>query len=94
MSEPAQQKKRVRSGAGSVRQRGTTWTAAWSFADPATGKRVQRSKGGFGCKKRPRRTSVPSSQRSATARIGIGRTCVGLLRTFSLRGSRSGSCAE
>jgi len=42
-----QARKRAPSGAGSVRQRGTTWTAAWSFADPATGKRVQRSKGGF-----------------------------------------------
>ncbi len=45
-SEP-RAKNRAPSGAGSVRQRGTTWTAAWSFADPATGKRVQRSKGGF-----------------------------------------------
>ncbi len=32
---------------GSTRKRGATWTAYWSTTDPATGKRVQHSKGGF-----------------------------------------------
>ena len=32
---------------GFVRQRGATHTAYWSVTDPATGKRVQHSKGGF-----------------------------------------------
>jgi integrase len=32
---------------GSVRQRGTTFTAYWSTIDPGTGKRVQHTKGGF-----------------------------------------------
>jgi integrase len=32
---------------GSIRKRGTTYTAYWSTTDPATGKRRQHSKGGF-----------------------------------------------
>ena len=36
---------------GFTRQRGTTYTAYWSITDPATGKRVQHSKGGFKTKK-------------------------------------------
>jgi integrase len=32
---------------GSTRKRGSTWTAYWDTVDPATGKRRQRSKGGF-----------------------------------------------
>jgi integrase len=32
---------------GSIRQRGSTWTAYWSTVDPATGKRRQHSRGGF-----------------------------------------------
>jgi integrase len=32
---------------GSLRRRGATWTALWDGIDPATGKRRQRSKGGF-----------------------------------------------
>ena len=36
---------------GSIRQRGTTYTAYWFTNDPATGKRRQHSKGGFPTKK-------------------------------------------
>lgn len=36
---------------GSIRQRGTTYTALWSTVDPATGRRVQHSRGGFKTKK-------------------------------------------
>lgn len=32
---------------GSTRKRGKTWTALWDATDPATGKRRQKSKGGF-----------------------------------------------
>jgi hypothetical protein len=32
---------------GSTRKRGKTWTAYWSFTDPASGARKQGSKGGF-----------------------------------------------
>lgn len=32
---------------GSIRQRGGTYTAYWFTTDPATGKRIQHSKGGF-----------------------------------------------
>lgn len=32
---------------GSTIKRGNSWTAYWSTTDPATGKRVQHSKGGF-----------------------------------------------
>lgn len=32
---------------GSTRKRGQTWTAYWDGTDPATGKRKQKSKGGF-----------------------------------------------
>lgn len=32
---------------GSIRQRGTTFTAYWFTTDPATGKRCQHTKGGF-----------------------------------------------
>ncbi|MGZ4179903.1 MAG: site-specific integrase [Solirubrobacteraceae bacterium] len=32
---------------GSTRKRGATWTALWDSTDPQTGKRRQRSKGGF-----------------------------------------------
>jgi integrase len=32
---------------GSIRQRGTTYTAYWSTIDPGTGKRQQHTKGGF-----------------------------------------------
>ncbi len=32
---------------GSTRKRGATWTALWDSADPVTGKRRQKSKGGF-----------------------------------------------
>jgi integrase len=32
---------------GSIGRRGETWTAYWSTVDPATGKRVQHSHGGF-----------------------------------------------
>ncbi len=32
---------------GSIRKRGNTHTAYWFTVDPATGKRVQHSKGGF-----------------------------------------------
>ena len=32
---------------GSIRQRGTTYTAYWSTIDPGSGKRVQHTKGGF-----------------------------------------------
>lgn len=32
---------------GSIRQRGTTYTAYWSTIDPGTGKRCQHTKGGF-----------------------------------------------
>jgi integrase len=32
---------------GSIRQRGTTFTAYWEVVDPGTGKRVQHTKGGF-----------------------------------------------
>ncbi len=49
MTEPveANARRRAASGAGSVRLRGKTWTAYWFVTDPATGKRQQRSKGGF-----------------------------------------------
>lgn len=36
---------------GSIRQRGNTYTALWSAADPATGKRHQASQGGFKTKR-------------------------------------------
>jgi integrase len=36
---------------GFTRQRGKTWTSYWSTTDPATGKRVQHSKGGFRTKR-------------------------------------------
>ena len=36
---------------GFIRQRGSSYTAYWSVVDPATGKRVQHSKGGFRTKK-------------------------------------------
>jgi integrase len=36
---------------GSIRQRGSTYTAYWSTTDPATGKRRQHSKGGFRTRK-------------------------------------------
>jgi integrase len=36
---------------GSIRQRGSTYTSYWDTTDPETGKRVQRSKGGFKTKK-------------------------------------------
>jgi len=32
---------------GSIRQRGETFTSYWHTTDPATGKRMQHSKGGF-----------------------------------------------
>ena len=32
---------------GFARKRGSTWTAYWSTIDPATGKRIQHTKGGF-----------------------------------------------
>ncbi|QNK80412.1 tyrosine-type recombinase/integrase [Nakamurella sp. PAMC28650] len=44
----AKTKTRAKAGAGSVRKRGETFTAIWSFPDPAVeGRRIQRSKGGF-----------------------------------------------
>lgn len=36
---------------GSVRTRGATYTAIWSTTDPATGKRLQHSRGGFTTKR-------------------------------------------
>jgi integrase len=39
------------SGTGSIRKRGNTYTALWSYTDPATGKRRQGSKAGFKTKK-------------------------------------------
>lgn len=39
---------------GSIRQRGNTHTAYWFTTDPATGKRVQHSKGGFRTRKAAR----------------------------------------
>src|SRR5713226_1381092 len=39
---------------GSTRKRGSSWTAYWFSADPATGKRRQHSKGGFRTQKAAR----------------------------------------
>src|SRR6059058_4596642 len=36
---------------GSTRRRGSTWTALWDATDPQTGRRKQRSKGGFPTRK-------------------------------------------
>ncbi len=47
---------------GFIRQRGSTWTAYWSTVDPATGKRVQHSRGGF-VRKEPARPPKGDSAR-------------------------------
>lgn len=53
---------------GSIRQRGSTWTAYWSTTDPATGKRKQHSKGGF-ARKEPARPAKNDSAREYLNRI-------------------------
>ncbi len=47
---------------GSIRQRGTTWTVYWFTTDPATGKRLQHTKGGFE-RKEPARPAKGDSAR-------------------------------
>jgi integrase len=44
---PVTEKHRRPRGTGTIRQRGTTFTACWFTIDPASGKREQQSKGGF-----------------------------------------------
>lgn len=48
---------------GFIRKRGATWTTYWSTIDPATGKRVQHSKGGFTRKEPARPTAKGDSAR-------------------------------
>ena len=47
---------------GSIRQRGSTWTVYWFTTDPASGKRIQHSKGGFR-RKEPARPAQGDSAR-------------------------------
>jgi integrase len=50
---------------GSTRKRGSSWTAYWDIVDPLTGKRTQRSKGGFATRKAAQGhldTVVPASK--------------------------------
>ncbi len=50
---------------GSTRKRGRTWTALWDATDPATGKRLQKSKGGF-------ETRKAAQQHLATVIVSVG----------------------
>ena len=49
---------------GSTRKRGNTWTAFWDATDPVTGKRRQKSKGGF-------RTQKAAQQHLATVLVAV-----------------------
>ena len=49
---------------GSTRKRGNTWTALWDATDPVTGKRRQKSKGGF-------RTQKAAQQHLATVLVAV-----------------------
>ena len=55
---------------GFIRQRGTTWTAYWSTVDPATGKRVQHSKGGFARKEAARPPKGDSAREYLNSIVG------------------------
>ncbi len=56
--KPSAEPRRRPRGTGTIRQRGSTFTACWFTIDPATGKRQQQSKGGF--------TSEAEAQRHLT----------------------------
>lgn len=64
---------------GFIRQRGSSWTAYWSTIDPATGKRVQHSKGGFTKKEPSRPTPKGDSAREHLNRM-LGEVETGTFR--------------
>jgi integrase len=49
---------------GSIRKRGNSYTVYWSTNDPATGKRVQHTKGGFRYENAARQSQVASGSRA------------------------------
>jgi len=55
---------------GFIRQRGATWTVYWSAIDPATGKRVQHTKGGFTRKEPARPPKGDSAREYLNSTIG------------------------
>lgn len=55
---------------GSIRRRGNTYTAYWFTSDPATGKRVQHTKGGFVRKEPARPPNGDSAREYLNAIIG------------------------